>query len=581
MNYNTDDISRQLRLGEDSVWEFKRIEFAGDRTKSPRRDDLADEIAAFANSDGGVLLCGVTDRGEVQGMSRAQMDELERWLVEVCTDAIKPPVRPTILRKEIEVGKPFLLVEVPQGHAQHDSPGGSYHRVGSSKRKMTSDERLRLAQRRGQARFLWFDKQTIPGTGFRTLDEALWKPLLSTEGAADPESALEKMGLLSGDENGIRRATVAGVLLCSQTPEEWLPNACITATCYRGKDRTTGQLDAQTIGGPLGRQIAEAVAFAVRNMRVAAHKAPARADLPQYSKEALFEAVVNAVAHRDYSIQGSRIRLSMFEDRIELQSPGALPNNLTVDDMPYRQATRNELLTSLLGRVPAAGVVGEAGGRFYIMERRGDGVPIMRRETWELSGRFPEFQLISDSELCVSIPAASLESSSAQAVVTVHCAGSPVPRTDLLILFPNKTWKRARADQDGEARVDLHATHLPMTVFAAAPSHAARVKRNWVPADGALVLDLDALPDGGAVIFAEATGDLPGITGRLNPIRDTHDRTYLYASNIAVNQGQPQPVHFLLGESLRLTDADGQELLARIVDIVGRSALVEYSPVPS
>ena len=189
--------------------------------------------------------------------------------------------------------------------------------------------------------------------------------------------------------------------------------------------------------------------------------------------------------------------------------------------------------------------------------------------------------MISDSELCVSIPAASLESSSAQAVVTVHCAGRPVPRTELLILFPNKTWKRARADQAGEARVDLHATHLPMTVFAAAPGHAARVKRNWVPADGALVLDLDALPDGGAVIFAEATGDLPGLTGRLNPIRDTHDRTYLYASNIAVNQGQPQPVHFLLGEPLRLTDADGQELLARIVDIAGRSALVEYSPVPS
>ena len=114
---------------------------------------------------------------------------------------------------------------------------------------------------------------------------------------------------------------MAGALLCSQSPEEWLPNACITATCYRGKDRATGQLDAQTIGGPLRRQIAEAVAFAVRNMRVAAHKAPARADLPQYSEAALFEAVVNAVAHRDYSIQGSRIRLSMFEDRIELQSP--------------------------------------------------------------------------------------------------------------------------------------------------------------------------------------------------------------------------------------------------------------------
>ena len=223
MNFSDEEIKRQMRLGEDSHWEFKEIVFAGDDPKSPRRDDLADELAAFANTDGGVVLCGVTDSGDVQGMSRKQMDALEQLLAEVCTDMIKPPIRPTILRKEIEMDKSFLLVEVGQGHTQHDSPGGSYHRVGSSKRKMTSDERLRLAQRRGQARFLWFDKQPVPGTGSGALDESLWKPLLSAEGAAAPELALEKMGLLTSDENGTLRATVAGVLLCTRSPDEWLP----------------------------------------------------------------------------------------------------------------------------------------------------------------------------------------------------------------------------------------------------------------------------------------------------------------------------------------------------------------------
>ena len=576
MTYSDEDITCQLRLGEDSRWEFKQIEFAGNHPKSPNRHDLADEIAAFANADGGVLLCGVTDGGDVQDLSREQMDELERLLVDVCTDSIKPPIRPIILRRIINQ-RALLLLEVPQGHAQHDSPGGSYHRVGGSKRKMTSDERLRLAQQRSQARFLWFDKQAVPDTGFGTLDESLWKPLLSAEGAIDPQSALEKMGLLSRGENSVRRATVAGVLLCSLAPEEWLPNACITATCYRGEDRTTGQLDAQSIGGPLKRQIAEAVAFAVRNMRVAAHKTPARADLPQYSEEALFEAVVNAVAHRDYSIRSSKIRLSMFDDRIEIQSPGSLPNNLTVQDMPHRQATRNELLTSLLGRVPASGIKG-AGGRLFIMERRGDGVPIMRRETRELSGRFPEFQLIADSELCVTIPAASLESTPARAVVTVRCAGQPLPGADLLLLFPNKTWKRMSTNEDGEASVDLHTTHLPMTVFAAALGYAAHLEREWRPSRGALAIELEPLSEGGAVIFPEATGTLPGLKGRLNPIRDTHDRTYLYASNVAINDGQQQPVHFLPGEDLSLTDADGSERLVRIVDIVGRSALLEYRP---
>ena len=186
MSYSVEDIVRQLRLGEDSHWEFKRIEFRGDRPVGPARNDLADEIAAFANAEGGILLCGVTDAGEVQGMSRGQMNEMERLLVEVCADAIKPSIRPVVLRKEVEEGKPLLLVEVPQGHALHDSPNGNFHRSGSSKRRMTSDERLRLAQRRRQARYRWFDEQPVPDTGFRTLDEALWKPLLSAEGAANP-----------------------------------------------------------------------------------------------------------------------------------------------------------------------------------------------------------------------------------------------------------------------------------------------------------------------------------------------------------------------------------------------------------
>ena len=575
MRFSDADIRRQLRLGEDGAWEFKEIEFRGNRPVGPGRDDLADEIAAFANADGGVLLCGVTDAGDVQGMSRERMDELERLLVEVCTDAIKPPLRPAVLRRELEEGRPFLMVEVPRGHSQHDSPGGSFHRVGSSKRRMTSDERLRLAQQRGQARFLWFDEQAVPETGFRTLDEPLWKPLLSAEGAADPELALEKLGLLSASGTGAARATVAGVLLCSRAPEQWLPNACITATCYRGEDRATGQLDAQTIGGPLNQQIAHAVAFAVRNMRVAAQKTPARAESPQYSEEAIFEAVVNAVAHRDYSMQASRIRLSMFSDRIEIQSPGALPNNLTVDDMPHRQATRNELLTSLLGRTPAAGIKG-TGGRLFIMERRGDGVPIMRRATWELSGRLPEFRLIAGSELCVSLPAAPLDLVPARAVVSVRSGGRALPGADLLLLFPNRTWRRAATDEDGEAALDLHTSTLPTTVFIAAQGHSAHLEREWIPGRGTLVAALEKLPGGGSIIFPEGSGALPGLGGRLNPVRDPHDRTYLYAANVVVNRGEPQPVHFLPGEDLRLTDADGNERWARILAVTGRAALVEY-----
>ncbi len=577
MSFSDEEIRRQLRLGEDSRWEFKEIRFAGNVPKSPSRDDLADEMAAFANTEGGVLLCGITDAGDVLGMSRGQMDELERLLVEVCTDMIKPPIRPVVLRRELEGGLPFLLVEIPQGYTQHDSPGGSFHRVGSSKRRMTSDERLRLAQRRGQARFLWFDKQPVPVTGFGTLDEDLWKPLLSVDGAANPESALDKMGLLTTDENGTTRGTVAGVLLCTRSPEEWLPNACIAATCYRGSDRASGQIDAQTITGPLNKQISEAVAFALRNMRVGAYKNPARTDLPQYSEQALFEAIVNAVVHRDYSIRSSRIRLSMYADRLELNSPGSLPNNLTIENMADRQSTRNEGLASVLGRMPVEGRKG-SGGRQFFMERRGDGVPIIRCETETLSGKIPEYELIDDSELSLMIPAADTDPTPANAAIACRHQGDPLSGVNLLALFPNKTWKQSTTDSNGEAQVDLHSTHLPMIVFAAANGFAAHLDDDWLPANGALTIEMQRLPDGGSMIFPEATGCLPGLSGRLNPKRDTHDRTYLYASNIAVNEGEQQPVSFMPGEDLRLTDAEGKELIVRIVAITGRSALVEYRP---
>ena len=422
MKYSDEQIRRRLRLGEDSGWEFKAVEFAGDRPRSPRRDDWADEVASFANSRGGMILCGVTDEGDVQGMSRRQMDALEHLVSEVCTDSVHPSVRVSIFRREITEGKAFLVVEVPEGNTQHDSPGGSFVRVGSTKRRMTSHDRLRLAQRRGQARILRFDRQTVAGTGFGTLEEALWKPLVSAEGAATPELTLEKMGLLALDENGTMRATVAGVLLCSESPDQWLPNACITATRYIGKDRASEHLDAQTISGPLDRQITQALAFAVRNMRVVTRKDPAGEYLPEYSTNALFEALVNAVVHRDYSIHGSRIRLSMFEDRIELSSPGSLPNNLTVEGMGERQSTRNEVLTSALGSMSVGGIKG-AGGRRLFMERRGHGVPIIRHETQELCGKLPEFRLIDGSELYLTIPAASPESSAANTVITVDCDG--------------------------------------------------------------------------------------------------------------------------------------------------------------
>ena len=577
MAVSTDDVRRQLRLGEDSRWEFKQIEFRGDRPVSPRRDDLADELAAFANARGGVLVCGATDGGEVQGMSRGQMNALDRILSDACADSIKPPIDVEITRHELGDGKQLIVVEVSPGEAQHDSPGGSYHRVGSSKRRMTPDQRLRLAQQRGQSRFLWFDKQTVPNTGFETLSERLWGPLLSVAGAADPIRGLANMRLLARDEADVLRATVAGVLLCARKPQEWLPHAVVTATHYRGRDRASEQLDAQEMDGPLQNQLADGMKFVARNMRVAARKSPARENLPQYSTAAVFEALVNALAHRDYSMATRRVRLSMFADRLEIDTPGQLPNGMTIESMHASQATRNEVIASVFGRIPVGDVPGSA-HRAFLMERRGDGVAIILKETLETAGAAPEYSLVGESSLVLNIPAAKLELTPAEATIAVHSAGEPLSGIDVLALFPNKTWRQGKTDAAGEVAFDLYSTHLPMTVYAAAPGYAAGLQREWIPQHGGLLVSLEPLPTGGSAIFPRRTGHLPGLRGRLNPIRDTSDRTYLYADNIAIEQGRQQPVHFRPGKPMRLTDAFGAELSVTIVDITGTAALVEYRP---
>ncbi|MEB4590728.1 ATP-binding protein [Candidatus Thiothrix sp. Deng01] len=138
-------------------------------------------------------------------------------------------------------------------------------------------------------------------------------------------------------------------------------------------------------------------------MRVYAVKKPNRIETPQFSLNAVFEAIVNAVAHRDYSIYGSKIRLHVFADRLELFSPD--PNTMTVDSLPERQSARNELLCSLLAKCPM-NVDAIGSQRNFIMDKRGEGVPIILSESKHLSGKRPVYRLIDDAELLLTIFAA-------------------------------------------------------------------------------------------------------------------------------------------------------------------------------
>lgn len=193
--------------------------------------------------------------------------------------------------------------------------------------------------------------------------------------------------------------------MASSQPQEFITNAFIQAVAYRGSERNAAyQTDAQDITKPLDRQIAQACSFVKRNMKVRAVKTPAREDIAQYSMQAVFEAVVNAVAHRDYSIQGSKIRLHLFSDRLEIFSPGTISNTMTVESLPLRQSSRNEQLTSLLARCPMSS---SPSSRSFLMEKRGEGVPIILSESEKISGQRPVYKLIDDAELMLTIFAAN------------------------------------------------------------------------------------------------------------------------------------------------------------------------------
>ncbi len=192
---------------------------------------------------------------------------------------------------------------------------------------------------------------------------------------------LEKIKLIAKDEDGTMRATVSGILLASDAPESFLSSAFIQVVCYRGTERNAAyQLNAKDITGPLDVQIRDARKFVERNMRVFAVKAPNRIETPQFSLNAVFEAVVNAVAHRDCSIYGSKILLHLFSDRLEIFSPGTIPNTMTLESISERQSARNELISSLLARCPM-NVDAIGSQRNFIMDKRGEGVPIIITES--------------------------------------------------------------------------------------------------------------------------------------------------------------------------------------------------------
>ena len=355
LRQETRELLYKIRLGEDSDIEFKAVHIEGNKIKGPHRDSLADEIAAFANASGGTLVLGVEDKTRaVTGIPLEHMDRVEDFVREICTSSISPELYVHISRLELpdKAGQqqPIIRLRIPKSLFVHRSPNGYFRRIGSAKREMAPDVLARLFQQRSQVGLIRFDEQTVPDTSLDDADSALYDRFLRA-GNEPAQSLLHKLNLLRPDESGALRLSVAGALLITRNPTAWLPSAHIQCVAYSGNRRYgDDQLDAQDCDGPLDQQISDAFKFVRKNMRVEAIKDPGRIDIPQFSDAAVYEAIVNAVAHRDYSITGAKVRMHLFADRLEIASPGPLTNSMSLDTLDKTTATRNETLTNLLGR---------------------------------------------------------------------------------------------------------------------------------------------------------------------------------------------------------------------------------------
>lgn len=368
------DLLELIRNGEDSKLEFKR--------DTVERESLAKVLVSFLNLDGGTILFGVEDDGTISGVSR---DRPEEWIADICRRMIDPEVLPILSwARGVEPDCDILTVNVTPGpnkpYACIRGERRTYYiRVANTSREATQEELERMFQDSGRINY---GKKPVPGTTLDSLDMRRLRiyftdilggsaPMASDRG--EWELLLRNQELMT--KSGVHCvATVDGLLLFGITPRRGLPQSGIRAVCYTGTQPDLETRADETLSGPMvplaksaGDQVHErglieqALDFVRRNTNRSARLEEARrVEKWDYPEEVVREALLNAVVHRDYSIAGTDVMLAIFSDRIEIQSPGKLPNTLTVESMKAGvRYTRNHNLVNVMrdyGYVEARGM---------------------------------------------------------------------------------------------------------------------------------------------------------------------------------------------------------------------------------
>ena len=343
--------------GENSGVEFKRADL--------RPQDLAKELVAFSNLQGGMVILGIEDDGQISGIVRK---DIEEWVMNVCRTKIRPELNPFFeVINQIDGENAVAVVRVTQGYGVHalwhNNSSKYLIRVGSQSREASQEELARLFQQRGALRA---ELQAVSGSTIAHLDRRrLINYFVNIRHQNIPDGRDEHswQTLLENTEFMTEEVvTVGGMLLFGKTPNRFLPHAGIDAVAYSSLEKDYDAFERATLRGPLTPLLGEndeivenglveqSLNFVQRNTKMTVKiKSGRRTESPTYPMEVLREAIVNALIHRDYLLSGTDIELAIFPDRLEIISPGRLPNGITPERMRAgTRSARNQLLKDVM-----------------------------------------------------------------------------------------------------------------------------------------------------------------------------------------------------------------------------------------
>ncbi len=336
----------QIALGEDSTRQFK--------VDVKNADSLASEMAAFANTNGGTIFIGVADDGSTPGLSQHDVARINQLISNGASQLVRSPLAVQTKNVALENGRIVIVLIVPKGidKPYFDKNGVIWLKAGADKRRVNSKEELRrLFQFTNQ-----FHADELPTkAGIERLDKLRFRDFLRDvykldypDSPAELTQLLQNMNLATDDG----RLNLAGVLLFAEQPEWIVPQFVAKAIRYPGnKIHATDYLDTEDFSGPLPKLFEGALAFVMRNLhKVQAGRGVNAPGTPEIPEAVFEELLVNALMHRDYLVSAP-IRLFVFDNRIEIISPGHLPNNLTVEKIRAGNSNiRNPILVSYVAK---------------------------------------------------------------------------------------------------------------------------------------------------------------------------------------------------------------------------------------